>query len=71
MLLCHRLSPQDQVVELTAQLQREATAADEARRAAEASADEAAAARSNSVNEVAAWQAKMAERKKVWRPAGA
>ena len=61
----HHLPPQDQVSELTAQLQREATAADEARRAAEASSAEAAAARSNSANEVAAWQAKVAERKKV------
>lgn len=40
-------------------------AAEDARRAAEASASEAAAARSSAAGEVAAWQAKMAERKKV------
>jgi hypothetical protein len=64
-IAAHPLSPQDQVSDLTAQLQREAAAAGEARRAAEASTAEAAAARSGAATEVEAWQAKMAERKKV------
>jgi len=56
---------QEQAADLKAQLQREGTAAEDARRAAEASAAEAAAVRGASASEGAAWQAKMAERKKV------
>jgi hypothetical protein len=59
---------QDQVNDLKAQLAQESGAAEDARRAAEASAAEAAAARASASNEVAAWQAKMTERKKVRGP---
>jgi hypothetical protein len=55
------------VSDLKAQLHQEGSAAEDARRAAEASASEAAAARATAATEVAAWQAKMAERKKVRR----